>query len=122
MSEEKTPKRRTLVSGAAFHDFEASPEFTGTYLTPVVREKDGDENQKAGDVMGYLFADENGEETIIGNSHQVGKAIEQVKKGDLLYFQFLGKTQNSKGQQVNRFRVELIEPGDEPVKKSKEKS
>lgn len=110
---------KTLVSGAKFHDFEAAPEHCGTYLSPVVREKDDavDEKKKAGDIMGYLSVDDDGEETIIGNSHQIGKAIEQMKKGDRWYIRFIEKTMNSKQQPVNRFEVILLEEGENMTNK-----
>lgn len=104
---------RTLVSGAEFHDFEKdSTVYAGFYGKPVLREKDGlnaeiNPNERAGSVMGFLFKDENGVDTIIGNSHQVAKALEQAKEGDFYRIEFLGKTQNAQGKPVNRFKIDI---------------
>lgn len=103
----------TLISGAEFHNFDEEPIFEGAFQHAVIREKDGpnaatDPNEKAGSVMGYLFVDDSGMETIIGNSHSVAKAIGKVGKGDILRFQFLGKGQTASNKPFNRFKIDLM--------------
>lgn len=109
---------KPLISGATFHDFEASPEFVGEYLgTQMIREKDSltDEKQKAGDIMGFNFIDHNGEPALIGNSHQIAKAIGMIKPGARLYIRFIEKVTNAAGKPVNRFAVDELEEGENPL-------
>lgn len=116
--------RRNLISGAEFYDFEEHGKiFAGSYHRPVIREKDGpnvanNPNEKAGTIMGYLFTqfvdfdtpeERAGQECIIGASEQITRAMEKAKEGDIYVFEYLGKTQNSKGQPVNRFRIDMVE-------------
>lgn len=114
---------RNLVSGADFHDFNEEPVFVGRYRGPVIREKDGpnvatNPNEKAGTVMGYKFTElldfdlpteKEGHDSIVGNSDQIKRGLEKAKDGEIYKIEFLGKTENSKKQPVNRFRVDLIE-------------
>lgn len=118
---------KTITSGANFFKFDEklSPIFKGKMIKPVIREKDGeDENQKAGSVMGYEFADVNGELHIIGNSHAIEKAVTtgQMKPGDFVVITFKGQTKNRLGKPVNVFKIDLFDdeaeffasfPGDE---------
>lgn len=102
---DRTP--RTLTSGASFHDFESEPEIEGVYKEPVIAEKDNEQRQqKAGDVIGYLFENEESE-FIVGNSHSVKKAIEQVEPGAKLSIKFLGKGE-SNGKPFNKFKIDLL--------------
>lgn len=101
----------TLVSGAEFHKFDTDPVYVGTFTGQTSRrEKDGaSENQKAGDLMGYVFENEtDGELSIIGSSNQIVKAMNDgnVKEGDKLRIEFLGSTTNKAGQKVNRFKIQ----------------
>lgn len=99
---------RQLVSGGSFHDFETEPVFEGVYKGVVQAEKDNEtRNQKKGDVIGYAFDGENDEESIIGNSHSVRKAIEQVTEGAKLRIEFLGKGE-SNGKPFNKFKIDLL--------------
>lgn len=120
--EPKKPKIRTIISGAEFWDFDEEPIFIGRFKTEVLREedvldKDGKKVHSAGDTMGYLFeAEEDGEEHIVGNSHQIQKALELVKQDEsvnlndaVFYIEFLGKGENSKKQPFNRFKIGLLE-------------
>lgn len=109
---------KNLVSGADFHNFETSPVFVGMFTGETVkREKDADgsaddANKKAGAIMGYVFEDKNGNLVNIGNSYLIAKAIEQIKSGDWLRIEFTGKAKNSKGQPVNRYKIDQLEPAD----------
>lgn len=105
----------TLISGADFYNFkEDGVVYIGYYTgQKSIREADkldgkGNVIAKAGDIMGYIFDNGKGEEVIIGNSHQVEKAMTEfaVQKGDKLRFEFLGETQNAAGQPVNRFKIQ----------------
>lgn len=106
------PAGETLVSGAEFWKFEENAVFIGNYVKNVVRDKDGknaatNPNEKAGSIMGYMFADEFGQEHIIGNSHSIQKALEQIKfdKTVTLYIEFEGKT-TVNGKPFNRFHIQ----------------
>lgn len=115
---EGTPKSNrkfeVIISGAEFHDFEAAPMVTGVFIKSVLREQDlkepdgsVKEGNAKGDIMGFLFLDEETkEETIVGNSHQIKKGLELAKAGDVFRVTFKGQTQNAKNQKVNIFRVE----------------
>lgn len=103
---DETP--RQLVSGGSFHDFETEPVFEGVYKGMVQAEKDNEtRNQKKGDVIGYAFDTEDDQEAIIGNSHSVKKAIEQVRPGAKLRIEFLGKGE-SNGKPFNKFKIDLL--------------
>lgn len=104
---------KSLVSGAEFHDFAKNPVFVGTLGAPVIREKDGVDNQKAGDVMGYNFTDAvTGEVVIIGSSHAITKAVGMVVEGYTLRIEFKGQTQNAKGQKVNIYKIDQLDDAD----------
>lgn len=104
---DKTP--RSLVSGGKFHDFDQDPTFEGIYKHPVVAEQDNEKRQqKKGDVIGYAFDTEGDEEEIVGNSHSVRKAIDQVEPGARMRIEFLGKGETSTGQPFNRFKIDLL--------------
>lgn len=97
---------KKLSSSSEFVDFEVTPRVLGKFLAPVKREKDGnDENQKAGDVIGYEFELENGDTVLVGNSYVIQKAITMVDPGSILGVTFRGKTTNAKNQPVNLFEV-----------------
>lgn len=97
----------TIVSSASFWKFDKEPQFTGTFVRPMLREQDSpDGQQKAGDIMAYVFVDEHGEEHLIGASYAIEKGLKECSAGDILRITFMGKTQNSKKQQVNKFVVQ----------------
>lgn len=107
-----------VISGAEFWDFDTDPIFAGEFTgKPAIREKDGknaetNPNERAGSIMGFNFVDKNGEMFIIGNSHQIAKAIEDCgKKGykhPRLRIEFLGQSPNASGQKVNRYKIDLL--------------
>lgn len=109
---------KTLTSGAEFHKWETAPKYVGRYTgEKQIREKDAtveagkqlEDREKAGAVLGYIFEDVEGEQTIIGGAHSVEKAMEKVQPDQWVAFEWLGKTKNSKGQQVNRFKIDLMD-------------
>jgi len=104
---QRLPRRRKLVSGAGYHNFETDPIFEGTYISPVISEKDPDK------VIGFLFISSDGEEKIVGNSHAIAKALNQSFAEGLdrpyLVITFRGKVTLKDGKPFNRFDVELIE-------------
>ncbi len=100
---------KSLVTGANFHDFAQNPVYVGSLGAPVLREKDGTDNQKAGDIMGYNFTDPSGEITIVGASHAITKAVGMVKEGAWLRIEFKGQTQNAKGQKVNVYKIDALD-------------
>jgi len=114
-------KVNTIVSGADYHDFDVESKFIGHYINEVKREKDGkEENQKVGDIVGYLMVSESGEEKIIGNAHAIEKAFNTVltegpdkgkmykETGATFYIEFLGKTDIGGGRMYNRFKVGTV--------------
>ncbi len=104
---------KPLISGAEFHDFEATPIYNGKLVSEQVREKDGEgENQKAGSVIGFIFENKAGEQSIIGNSHSIAKAVSMVKLGDWLRIEFLGQGAKNNGQKFNRFKIDALEEAD----------
>lgn len=109
------PAGKTLVSGAGYHDFKTSPVYQGQYRRNVVREKDGDlaknPPEKAGDLIGFIFEDEFGQETIISNSFNILKALEAIKYDTktTLWIEFQGKVAGKGGRMVNRFHVQTVE-------------
>lgn len=107
---------KTIISGAEFWDFEKNKVFRGRFVQPFLREKDQENGEgKAGDVIGFVFEDADGEQHLVSNSHQIKKALESpgVGVGSQLQITFKGKSENSKGQPLNMFHVGELEPGDE---------
>lgn len=105
------PQGKTLVSGASYHDFQKVPVYIGQYRRDVIREKDGQgPNEKKGDVIGFVFEDEFGGETIISNSYSIKKALETIgyPHDVTLWIEFQGKTM-VKGKPFNRFHVQTVE-------------
>lgn len=106
------PAGETIVSGAAFWDFEKEPVFVGTYIRNVIREKDGknaatNPNEKAGTVMGFLFRGEDGGEHIIGNSYSIQKALVNEKYRSVpLWIEFEGKDPGP--PPFNRFHIQTV--------------
>jgi len=118
------PQGEVLVSGADFWDFEEYPVFTGKFIRDVIRETDGknaatNPNEKAGSTMGFLFShvdlstgEETGEETIIGNSFSIEKALKDPKaKSSVLWIEFLGKKDakdTANGRPFNQFHIQTV--------------
>jgi hypothetical protein len=107
----KNPKKTRIVSGASYHDFEATPIFVGTYIGEHHSEKVEDDFK----VIGYDFITLDGEEVIISNSHSITKALDTEIDGTLvrelnkpLEIQFLGKIMSANGKPFNRFSVSLL--------------
>lgn len=102
------PKRKVLVSGAVYHNFEESPIYRGVYT--------GDCKDDDGKIIGFYFVDEEGEETIITNSFAIEKALNTELEGSLvkdmnlpIEITFQGKTIVKKtGKPFNRFQVVLL--------------
>lgn len=113
---------KSRSTGATFHDFEKTPFVAFRLIGQVLREQDAeghekDDNKKKGAVLGYegldLMTDE---ATIVGNSHAISKNLKDAKPGTVFGIKFLGKTENSKNQPVNRFQIDEAE-NDEDVAK-----
>jgi hypothetical protein len=103
-------KRKTLVSAAVYHDFEAEMIFTGRYL--------GECTNDEGKVIGFIFVNDDGEEEIITNAYSIEKALNMenehgqlIKDSNvLLEICFLGKTIMKKtGKPFNRFQITALE-------------
>jgi hypothetical protein len=102
-------KRKVLVSGAVYHNFEESPIFKGQYLGEVRNDEEK--------LIGFLFVNSDGEEMIVSNSFAIEKAINIDIEGTLvkdmgvtLEITFLGKTIVKKtGKPFNRFQVVMID-------------
>lgn len=104
-------RKKKLISGAKFWDFDENPVFIGTLLPGVVvRERDSpDGTQKAGSVMGYNFVTRDGEAVVIGNSHAIEKAVSQIEAGDAIEIIFMGKETSGTGKPFNRFEINVVE-------------
>ena len=113
---------RQIISGAEFFDFETNPTFSGRFESVVIREKDSpDGQQKAGSIMGYLFTDINGDQHIIGASHQIEKALTAEHEGTGTYYliTFLGKGETAAGKPFNKFKVDAYDNEKEFIEKNK---
>jgi hypothetical protein len=109
------PKGMLLISGANFWDFETEPVFTGFPLGTTVNDPND------GRLLGYNFADEQGEAWVIGASHSVTKAMEMeipyedskamvYKTGKKCFIHWLGKVElKDSGKTFNRYEVVLLE-------------
>ena len=105
---------QTVQSGAEYYDFsQPGTEFSGKFLNPVLRDADHptETDKKKGDLLGFLFQDANGNETIIGASHAIEKALTKESEGVGRYYRitFLEKTQLDAGRTYNRFKVERFD-------------
>lgn len=113
---------RQIISGADFFDFEKTAIFSGKFESVVRREKDHptDFTIKAGDVMGYLFTDKNGDQHIVGASHQIEKALTAENEGVGNYYkiEYLGKGTTAANKPFNKFRVDAYEDEKEFLEKA----
>jgi hypothetical protein len=103
--------RTKLVSGAVYHNFDEVPLFRGIYI----RECEGTDEDGEPKIMGFYFANMDGEEELITNAYAIQKALDTVTdKGmvrDLgipLEIEFKGKITNAKGKPFNRFDISLL--------------
>jgi hypothetical protein len=101
------PKRKQVVSGAKYHNFEETPLFVGQYV--------GDHINDEGKLIGYDFVTPDGELSIISNSHSITKALDTEVDGTLVRdsgknveITFMGKTEMANGKPFNRFSVVLL--------------
>lgn len=105
------PKGKILVSGADFWNFEESPEFIGTPLGSMVKDPND------GRVLGFDFADDNGEQWIIGASHSIEKALDMdiegkkvIDLGRKLLIQWKGKISlKDSGKTFNKYYVVMLD-------------
>lgn len=104
---------RKIVSAADFKEFGQGESYSGKFVRPVLRDADHptDSDKKKGDLMGYLFEDYKGEETIIGASHSITKALTAESEGVGNFYQitFIEKVQLEKGKSFNRYDVQAYD-------------
>lgn len=104
----KRPKElKTVVSGAAYHDFEKEPVYQGHFVKLFKAPKDIPKNQKKkGDTIGFEFVDEKGKISIISNSYSINKALEEdeFSTETMWWIEFMGK-ETAGGKPFNRFYV-----------------
>jgi hypothetical protein len=112
--EKEQPGKTSLVSAALYHDFDIEPTFIGTYLHDVIGKDQQDPTKQK--VIGYAFADENGEEFVITSAHAVTKALNTEISGkfvkDLgkrLEITFVGKLERAGKPDYNRFKIDLLD-------------
>lgn len=108
-AQNKGRKKRVLVSGAGFHDFESQPYFVGVFTGQDVKAEKDDGDRKAGDIMGFVFATEDGEEVLIGASYSIVKAVSQVKAGDKLEIHWKGLKEGKGGRTFNQYSIAVLE-------------
>ena len=101
-------KRTKIVSGALFHNFDETPLFTGTYV--------GECFNNDNEMIGYYFADTEGEQVIIPNSFAIKKALESEIENmivkdmpNLIEIEFKGKIIRKNGLPFNRYEISIIE-------------
>lgn len=114
--------KRTLVSGADYHDFELNPIFQGKFLNEFIAEVDEEDEKgkktgnKVQKCIGFLMVNEDGEECLISNSHAIEKGFnleyepgKTVKsQHDWVEIEFLGKETLRNGKPYNKFKVSLL--------------
>jgi hypothetical protein len=100
------PPFENIVANYPFHDFEAEPKFTGTYINTEMLGEDEEKQFKAN-----VFADiESGEMFYLSNSYSINKAIQLAKAkfqnlSEVVFMiEFLGKTE-IKGKPFNQFKI-----------------
>ncbi len=103
---------KVLSSAAEFHDFTLKPTIVGVFEAPIIAEedaqiknKDGEPKWRKGDLLGYLFEDENGAHYNVGAQTMIKKAIEKTGIGAVLGITFKGKTETSTGNPLSRYEV-----------------
>jgi hypothetical protein len=97
-------KRKVLVSGAEYWDFNQEPRFTGYFVSNHMDDK--------GKLIGFDFLDEQQEKWIISNSHSIDKALELTgyDSETLVEIIFKGKIiVKSTGKPFNKFEVAVLE-------------
>ena len=108
---------RKIVSAADFKEFVEGESYSGKFVRPVHRETDHptDPSKKRGDLMGYLFEDYKGEETIIGASHSITKALTAENEGVGNFYQitFVEKVNIDGGRAFNKYDVQAYDNEDE---------
>lgn len=108
---------RKIVSAAEYKEFGQGETYSGKFIRPVLREQDHetDTSKKRGDLMGFLFEDFKGEETIIGASHSIQKALTAEGEGVGNYYRitFVEKVQLEKGKSFNRYDVQAYDSKEE---------
>lgn len=73
---------------------------------PFQKDPDGNDRTKA---LAYVFADTNGEQVFLWESHELSQALTQAGVGDKLRISFLGResfTGDDGPRQVKRYKVE----------------
>jgi len=104
--------RETLSSGAKFVKFGEGEgrikTLSGTFTGLEIKaEQDNEkEGRKQGDLMGYEFVDSEGELHLVGATDAIQKAMQKVKKGDLIHFTWIEKIEQGNGRSFNRFKIE----------------
>jgi hypothetical protein len=114
------------LTSATFKEFtKDDPIFIGKFVENFLRREDSktEPDKKAGDLMGYKFTDEDGNEEIIGSSSTVKQVMqpddkdkEPVKAGEIIGFEFLGKGITSKKRPFNKFNIYLFDSFEEAKK------
>jgi len=101
------------LTSATFKEFTKDDNiFIGKFVEKFLRKEDSktEPDKKAGDLMGYKFVDESGNEEIVGSSSTVKQVMEPetgepVKAGAVIGFEFLGKGITSKKRPFNKFNI-----------------
>jgi|GEM_PF-2451602 hypothetical protein len=109
-----TTGRRQLVSSAKFWDFREQGTFTGTYLHDVLGEDPNKPGEKK--VIGFSFANQDGEEWVISSCYAVAKALETEIEGklvknmkQLLEITWVEKIEREGKPSYNRFQIDLLD-------------
>lgn len=104
------------LTSAQFHNFDQTAIFVGSYLEESKRLEDQDPKDgkgKKGDVNGYIFMDEDGNQSIIGNSKAVEDVMKDIKPEDVVGFKFLGKKLTKNKKNFRAFQIYQFDSFDE---------
>lgn len=102
------PEWETLRTGLGKEwDFEKNGPLVGTWvgIETMPIEKDPDRTE----ANAYIFADPNGEQVFLWESHELSTALTQAGVGDKLRISFLGRdsfTGDDGPRQIKRYKVE----------------
>lgn len=110
------------LSNAQFIDWDKTPVFYGSFVELSKRFEDQDPKQgngKKGDINGYIFTNEDGNSSVIGNSKAIVDALAKCNDGkgvlpeDVVGFRFQKMVKLKGGKNFRSFEVIQFDSMDE---------
>lgn len=102
-----------LVTGAKYWDFKENPIFRGKYQSELIGQDPS--NPGSEKVIGYNFADTDGEEWVITSAYAVSKALETQIEGTMvkdmdviLEITWFEKIDRPGKPSYNRFQIDIL--------------